>query len=310
MNGHSDIAWSRQLSGTSVGQVIIWTLAALIMLTAHAGATWWAMRESPAEAGDEPAAAIMIDLASIPMAPEAAEEQIAMDEVDAVAAEPAEQADTAEPMETVEAVPPEEMMEPVEETAEIVEPMEEEMVEVAMAEEIEPEIVEPIEEIIEPRSDAVIPIPQARPEPVKPREVAQKKPREKAKPKPAAPSRSATRAQTTNAQPAPRAAAAQVSAGSGASVSPARWQARVAAHLERRKRYPSSARQAGKQGTVQVRFSIDANGNVQSVSLVRTSGVQELDDEVVSLVRRASPVPAPPPGAGRTIVVPIRFSLR
>lgn len=81
-------------------------------------------------------------------------------------------------------------------------------------------------------------------------------------------------------------------------------------HLERRKRYPSAAKRQRKQGVAQVRFSIDANGNVGSVRLTRSSGVPELDAEVVSLVRRASPVPAPPPGVGRTIVVPIQFSLR
>jgi protein TonB len=93
-------------------------------------------------------------------------------------------------------------------------------------------------------------------------------------------------------------------------VSPARWQARLASHLERRKRYPSAARRQGQQGTAQVRFTIDGSGNVQSVSLVRSSGVALLDEEVVALVRRASPVPAPPPGVNRTIVVPIRFSVR
>ena len=93
-------------------------------------------------------------------------------------------------------------------------------------------------------------------------------------------------------------------------ATPARWQARVASHLERRKRYPSAARKQGQQGTAQVRFTIDGSGNVQSVSLVRSSGVPLLDEEVVALVRRASPVPAPPPGVNRTIVVPIRFSMR
>ena len=309
MNGHNDIAWSRQLSGTSVGQVVVWTLAALIMLTAHAGATWWAMRESPVEAGDEPAAAIMIDLASIPMAPVAPEEQLAMDEVDTVAAEAAEEVDTVEPLETVEAVPPEEMMEPVEETAEVVEPVEEEMVEVAVAEEIEPEIAEPIEEIIEPRSDAVIPVPQARPEPVKPREVVQKKPREKAKskPKPSKPSPAKTRAQTANAQPAPRAAATQVSAGSGASVSPARWHSRVTAHINRRQR-PGSVR---TNGVVYVRFSFDAQGNVTSVSLARSSGNSDLDAVAISMVQRSSPIPAPPASVReRSLTQPMKFTVR
>lgn len=93
-------------------------------------------------------------------------------------------------------------------------------------------------------------------------------------------------------------------------MSPARWQSRLMSHLERRKRYPSSAKRARKQGVVQVRFTIDGSGNVGSVALTRSSGVSELDNEVLSLVRRASPVPAPPPGVSRTIVVPIKFSLR
>ena len=80
------------------------------------------------------------------------------------------------------------------------------------------------------------------------------------------------------------------------------------AHLERRKRYPPGAQARGERGTVYVRFTIDASGNVQSVSLSRSSGHAELDQEVLAMVRRASPVPAPPPGAQRDIIAPVRFS--
>jgi protein TonB len=59
-----------------------------------------------------------------------------------------------------------------------------------------------------------------------------------------------------------------------------------------------------------VRFTIDERGNVLSASLARSSGFAELDQEVVALVRRASPVPAPPPGANRSITAPVRFSTR
>ena len=80
------------------------------------------------------------------------------------------------------------------------------------------------------------------------------------------------------------------------------------AHLERRKRYPPGAQARGERGTVYVRFSIDGSGNVQSVSLSRSSGHAELDQEVLAMVRRASSVPAPPPGAQRDIIAPVRFS--
>jgi protein TonB len=123
------------------------------------------------------------------------------------------------------------------------------------------------------------------------------------------PSRNAARAQV-DTQRAERTAASQTSRSQAPSVSPARWQARLAAHLERRKRYPAEARRAREQGTAYVRFTIDTSGNVGSVSLSRSSGYPALDQEVLSLVRRASPVPAPPPGVARTIVVPIRFNMR
>ena len=67
------------------------------------------------------------------------------------------------------------------------------------------------------------------------------------------------------------------------------------AHLERHKRYPPGARQRRKEGVVHVRFTIDPGGNLQTVQLARSSGHPELDDAVLALLRRASPVPAPPP---------------
>ena len=204
--------------------------------------------------------------------------------------------------------------------------------EVSAAAVAEPETVTPVAEEIDPVEEMVIaalsradiPLPQARPEP--PRQPVQREqprpqkqqatrpaPKKAAQPprrQQAAPSQAASKAKSTAAAPSQRAAAPQNSAGKARTISPARWQSRLMSHLERRKRYPAAARRQRKQGVAQVRFSIDANGNVGSVRLTRSSGVAELDAEVVSLVRRASPVPAPPPGVGRTIVVPIQFSLR
>jgi len=314
MKPRPDIAWSRQLAGISLSATMLWLFAGTVVLAAHAAAGWWVMRErpQPLEAAAEPAA-IMIDLAPMAMAPAAIEEQVAPDEVDweaaeAVEAEPVEEIELAEAVEPVtepvEAIEPEavEDIEPVE-TAEAVEP-----------DEIEP--IDPIEEMVAALDPVEVPLPVMRPEPEKKQEIKKEKPKPrrkqevKAKPKPQAPAVEKRRAQVQTQREAPRAAARQNSTGASASVSPARWQARVASHLERRKRYPSAARRQGQQGTAQVRFTIDASGNVQSVSLVRSSGVALLDEEVVALVRRASPVPAPPPGVNRTIVVPIRFSMR
>lgn len=324
MKPRADIAWSRQLAGVSLSAMMLWLFAGTVVLAAHAAAGWWVMRErpQPLDAAAEPAA-IMIDLAPMAMAPAAVEEQVAPDEVDseaaeAVEAEPVEEIEIAEAVEPVteplEAIEPEPVEEAVETPPEEVEPVE--TVEAVEPDEIEP--IEPVEELVAALDPVEVPLPVARPEPEKKKEVRQEKPKEtprrkqevKAKPKPQAPAAEKRRAQVQAPREAPRAAAPQNSAGASSSVSPARWQARVASHLERRKRYPSAARRQRQQGTAQVRFTIDASGNVQSVSLVRSSGVALLDEEVVALVRRASPVPAPPPGVNRTIVVPIRFSMR
>lgn len=314
MTPRPDIAWSRQLAGVSLSAITLWLFAGTVVLAAHGAAGWWVMRERPQPMASAPEpAAIMIDLAAAPMAPAAVEDQIAPDEVDAEAAEAVE-AEPVEEIELAEAVEP--VVEPVE--PEVVEEIEEILPETVEAIEPEPvEEIEPIEEQVAALDPVEVPLPQVRPEPPKeevkekPREKPRKKPEPvKAKPKPSQQSVERNKAQVQAPREAPRAAAQQNSSGSSSSVSPARWQARVASHLERRKRYPSTARKQGQQGTAQVRFTIDGSGNVQSVALVRSSGVALLDEEVVALVRRASPVPAPPPGVNRTIVVPIRFSMR
>jgi periplasmic protein TonB len=99
------------------------------------------------------------------------------------------------------------------------------------------------------------------------------------------------------------------SAGSGASpsVSPATWKSELMAHLNRYKRYPSSA---ASTGTASVAFTIARSGQVLSAHLIGSSGNPALDAEAVSLPRRASPVPAPPPDFGGgvlTLTVPIHF---
>ncbi len=324
MSGRADIAWSRQLTRVSAGQITLWTSAAVIAVAAHAGAAWWVMQEPSAAPMEQAGApAILIDLAPMAMAPAAVEDTVSPDTVDSVSAEAAPAPESAEPVEPVETLQMAEAV-PVETPVEA----EAEPVEIEQAVELPPETVEPLEtevetvEPIDPVEEMVtaalenveVPLPTARPAPPRPtpeRTVERQRPREQARPQrqQSAPSRDAVRAQAMTQQESTRAAAPQANPGAS-SVSPARWQSRLMAHLERRKRYPSSARRARQEGVAQVRFTIDGSGNVQSVALARSSGVAELDDEVVAMVRRASPVPAPPPGVGRTIVVPVQFNLR
>ncbi len=113
------------------------------------------------------------------------------------------------------------------------------------------------------------------------------------------PSQQGSGAQTT----ASTGAASSVSTGSSA-ASRAGWQGAIVAALNRAKRPQQDS------GTASVRFSVDRGGRVLSASLAGSTGVASLDQEAVSLVRRAN-IPAPPanvPGEAFTFTVPIRFT--
>ncbi|OCW58366.1 energy transducer TonB family protein [Hoeflea olei] len=282
-----------------VMEAALWTGASLLVLTAHVGAALWLMREAPMVAADAtPPAAIMIELADEAEAVDTQENEISEAMEDAEASKPAENVPT--PDET-----------PFEEVVEdLPEPEPEEIVEEVAEDD------DPVDEDVALIPEAEVPIPLPRPAPPEPkREVVKAEPRkteprrQKPRPQQQQAASQATRQAKAQVKEGARTAARQ-SASGVSSMSPARWQSRLMAHLERRKKYPADARRRGERGTVHVRFSIDDAGNVRSVTLARSSGYPALDNEVLSLVRRASPVPAPPPGVNRTIVAPVRFSVR
>lgn len=83
--------------------------------------------------------------------------------------------------------------------------------------------------------------------------------------------------------------------------------------LERHKDYPSSARWRRAEGVAMLRFSIRRDGTISAWRVERSSGHADLDEAVERMIRRASPLPAPPanlPGDPVEWVVPIRFSMR
>jgi protein TonB len=85
------------------------------------------------------------------------------------------------------------------------------------------------------------------------------------------------------------------------------------AHLERNKRYPRAARVHHQEGVALVQFQIDRQGHVLSSHILRSAGHDLLDDEVMALLQRAQPLPAPPhtiSGAVLDLTVPIEFELR
>lgn len=291
-----------------IAEAALWPLAALVVLAVHAGAAAWLLRALPVPlADDTPPSAIMIELADAPEAVRTEDDELSPDTETAETSRPAEAAPAETPPEerAPDEVPPEDAVEPVPDTAQTAPPEE--------FAEAPPEETDPPDEEIPLLETVEVPVPTPRPAPPKPA-------REKARTEAPPPAKRNQQAQDASKQaveaqarvaPSDRNAARQTASGVfSSSVSPARWQSRLMAHLERRKRYPSGARARREEGTVHVRFRIDAAGNVLSVSLARSSGHPELDEEVLSLVRRASPVPAPPPGVSSIITAPVRFSVR
>lgn len=308
---------------TTTREIGLWAAASVLVLMLHAVALFQAQRWEPDDApAAEAASAVMIDLAPMAVAPEAVPADVAE------LVESTEVASEVPPTETTEAEPVDEPLPKTVEEAppvenEPVEPVETEALELPQLEQAEPETTEPEPEIIEesvpdlvepplpevamalptPRPDVIEPEPDPKPAAKTPVEKkATDKPAKKAERKPAV-------AAKANAEDAPKKAAPRATEGAKSrGESPARWQSRVNAHLNRFKRYPAGEKDTGAAA---VRFSIDASGRVLGASLARSSGNAALDKAAVEMVRRASPVPAPPPAIAKarmSLTVPVRFS--
>jgi TonB family protein len=71
------------------------------------------------------------------------------------------------------------------------------------------------------------------------------------------------------------------------------WQKELAAHLDKYKRYPGDRSHQSAQ--IIIKFELDRTGHVVSTDIVKSSGDQAFDDAALAMMRRADPVPAPPP---------------
>lgn len=80
--------------------------------------------------------------------------------------------------------------------------------------------------------------------------------------------------------------------------------------IEKEKRYPNLAEENGYEGKVDVRFKLFADGKVDEVEIIKSSGYQVLDKEAVGAVTRAAPYPPMPKSIKREYIiveVPIVF---
>jgi periplasmic protein TonB len=86
------------------------------------------------------------------------------------------------------------------------------------------------------------------------------------------------------------------------------WQRELAAHLGKHKRYPND--RASQSVEIVLGFALYRTGRVLSVAVVRGSGDRSFDDAALAMMRRADPVPPPPPriaDSGLSFTLPIIF---
>ena len=123
----------------------------------------------------------------------------------------------------------------------------------------------------------------------------------------------ATAPPRAEAQPAPSAAAPSPGQAPSIARVQASWQKRLIDHLNRHKRYPDAARSRRAQGIVVVAFRLDGSGQVVASRVTKSSGSLALDDEALAVLKRASPLPAPPEqiaGPMLDLVLPIQFRIK
>jgi len=298
-----------------LGEIALWSVAALVMISVHAAGAYYLMQEKPEEQGDNaPQAAIMIELAALPEAVNTEEtveanDEVETEEVKSNVTQPVEEPPPVEP-------PPEPVPEPV---------VDEPPVEPEPTPEVPPEVVQqPVEEPAPPEpvqevdpieqqqvaelENVEVPLPVLRPPPPPPvqkKVEKEKEPEKKRVQKPTlAPQQSQRRdIAKAEATQSDRTAASRNSAGSASSsVSPADWASKVQSAVARR-----IVRGAGRSGmTVTVSFVVQNDGSIGRLSVVKSTGVEAVDAKIKSSIGRAS-VSTPPPGAQTSFVVPVEI---
>ncbi|CAN7416295.1 TonB family protein [Pararhizobium sp. LjRoot255] len=88
------------------------------------------------------------------------------------------------------------------------------------------------------------------------------------------------------------------------------YKGKVRSKVQRHFRYPKAADRAGIQGTVQVSFTILANGGVSGARISKSSGSPVLDEAALNAIRGAEPFPKIPDAANRgswPFTIPLQF---
>ena len=249
-----------------------WAICGAIVVLTHGGIAAAMVNWRDSDEAAEPAAAIVIEFAPVPVAP-------AMPQMETPPG-PEQVMSDASPNK-----PTESLEEKIEEKIE-------QKVEAKLEQKIEEKVEsKPVEE--PPPEVAPAPDPEVAIQPSPPQEVKQETPKRQ-EPRPPVPMTSAPQAipEQTAAIPAAPTQGQITPQNSPATV---KWRGQVVALIERNKHYPETSARRGERGVAQVFFSLDRRGRVLESRVVRSSGASALDEEALALLRRAQPFPPPPP---------------
>ncbi|HYA80401.1 MAG TPA: TonB family protein [Methylocystis sp.] len=86
------------------------------------------------------------------------------------------------------------------------------------------------------------------------------------------------------------------------------WQKLLMAHLNRSKRYPAGG--GRRSAEVSIYFTLDRRGHILSYAVKHSSGQPAFDEAALAMMKRADPVPMPPPvmaDEGLSFEVPVQF---
>lgn len=256
-----------------------------------------------------PAASASVDLSVSVPAIEPVSEVRDTPNLVATAAAPAAAAAVDPPQETATAIeaPTEHVRAMSPERIEPAQPVE--VVDEAVPQVIRNESVDPVETLPAP--------PPARPAPPAVKPVAMPATKPPSEPSVAQATPPAEPLPERKAQAAPSSSAGEArqtsQASAGQAGPPPDYLMLLRAWLERHKEYPRLARARGQQGRAVLRLTIDRQGHVTSQRIERSTGHAALDREVEAMIRRADPLPAPPPDMLRNqleLIVPVEFFLR
>jgi TonB family protein len=114
-----------------------------------------------------------------------------------------------------------------------------------------------------------------------------------------------------NAREAPVTAAPAPGTGASAQRIRVTWQKKLMAHLERFKRYPATG--MPRSTRIEVGFTLDRLGHVVSAEIRQGSGDPAFDQAALAMLRRADPVPPPPPlvaDDGLSFTLPVVYRVK